>query len=286
MRIVRTIREMRETLRRDPLTPRRATIGFVPTMGSFHDGHLALMRRAREECDVVVVSLFVNPAQFNDAGDLSAYPRDEERDAGMARAVPVDILFAPDAREIYPAGFVTTVIVNGLSDVLEGASRGASHFHGVTTVVAKLLNIVQPDVAFFGQKDAQQALIVRRMVRDLDFPVSIEVCPTVRESDGLAMSSRNVRLQGDDRARALALRHALDAARRAAESGARDAAALSRAGRETMIADGITPEYFAVVSPETLEPLTTLGAGATALVAVAARVGGVRLIDNDLVRIP
>ncbi|MBV9473235.1 MAG: pantoate--beta-alanine ligase, partial [Solirubrobacterales bacterium] len=188
MRTVRTVAELRAEL----ATSRRAglTIGLVPTMGAFHEGHLSLMRRARTQCEVVVVSLFVNPAQFNDTADLERYPRDERHDAQLAADVGVDYLFAPPPAEVYPPGFATTVSVRGLTETLEGRHRGSRHFDGVTTVVTKLLNIVGPDVAYFGRKDAQQALVIGRLVRDLDMPVRIEVCPTVRDRDGLALSSR------------------------------------------------------------------------------------------------
>ena len=282
MRIIREIAELRAALeshRRDG-----ASIGLVPTMGFFHEGHLSLMRRARVDCDVVVVSLFVNPTQFNDAADLEAYPRDEARDAAIAQSGGVDVLFAPDASEMYKNDASTTITVGGVSESLEGESRGPGHFRGVATVVAKLFNIVQPNVAYFGQKDAQQALVVRRMVRDLDFPVRIEVCPTIREPDGLAMSSRNVRLAPAVRAQALALRRGLDAAVAAIASGERNAARIEGRGRQAMEALGVEPEYFAVVSAATLAPVRSLSG--EILVAVAARVGGVRLIDNEIVGAP
>ncbi len=203
-------------------------------MGAFHAGHHALMRAAREACDEVVVSLFVNPAQFDEASDLAAYPRTLERDAAEAAALGVDVLFAPAVEEVYPPGFATSVRVEGLSDVLEGAERGPGHFAGVCTVVAKLLNVVAPDVAYFGQKDAQQVAVLRRMVADLDLPVALEIVPTVREPDGLAMSSRNVRLDAGERERAIALSRALRAAGDALGEGERDAApaARRRAGRD------------------------------------------------------
>jgi pantoate--beta-alanine ligase len=281
MRIARTVREVREAVHEARATGRR--IGFVPTMGALHDGHLSLLRRAREDCGYVVISVFVNPTQFNDPADLAAYPRAEAADAAMARDVGVDLFFAPDANEMYPARFSTAVIVDQLSEPLEGAVRGAGHFRGVATVVAKLFNIVAPDVAYFGQKDAQQALVIRRMVRDLDVPVRVEVCPTVREADGLAMSSRNVRLGSADRVRALALRRGLDAAEESIEKGERDAATVTRAGREAMRGHGVDPEYFAVVSADTLQPVDRLRGDV--LIAVAARVGPVRLIDNVIVRV-
>ncbi len=278
LRTVRTIAEVRAVV----AEARRAgaRVGFVPTMGYFHEGHLSLMRRARADCGLVIVSLFVNPTQFNEAADLAAYPRDEARDAAMAESVGVDLLFAPAAEEMYPPGYATAVSVTGVSEPLEGAQRGPGHFRGVATVVAKLFNIVAPDVAYFGQKDAQQALVIRRMVRDLDLPVRVEVCPTVREPDGLAMSSRNVRIAPAERPRALALKRGIEAAEAAVARGVRDGAAVERAGRDAMAALGVEPEYFAVVSAETLAPMDALEG--ELLVAVAARVGDVRLIDNAL----
>ncbi|HEY7235874.1 MAG TPA: pantoate--beta-alanine ligase [Gemmatimonadaceae bacterium] len=282
MRIVREIGELRSVL--EGARREGAPIGLVPTMGFFHEGHLSLMRRARSECAVVVVSLFVNPTQFNDAADLDAYPRDEARDAAIAQSAGVDYLFAPNASAMYLPGASTAVVVSGVSEPLEGESRGPGHFRGVATVVAKLFNIVQPTVAYFGQKDAQQALVVRRMARDLDFPLRIEVCPTVREPDGLAMSSRNVRLTPAARTQALALRRGLDAAAAAVAGGERDASRVEARGREAMQSLGVEAEYFAVVSAETLAPVRPLSG--EILLAVAARVGGVRLIDNDLVAAP
>jgi len=255
------------------------TVGLVPTMGAFHAGHHALIRAARERCDVVVVSLFVNPAQFDEASDLEAYPRDEARDAGEAAALGVDVLYAPSVDEVYPDGFATSVRVAGLSDVFEGAERGPGHFAGVCTVVTKLLNLVGPDVAFFGQKDAQQVAVLRRMVRDLDVPVELHVVPTVREPDGLALSSRNVRLAPDERRRALSLSRALRAAEAAVADGERDAAAVARAARAAM--NGVDPEYLAVVDPDSFAPVQTVDG--RVLVAVAARIGATRLIDNTIV---
>jgi pantoate--beta-alanine ligase len=279
MRIVRTIAELRQAL--DPRRREGARIGLVPTMGYFHEGHLSLMRRARGENEIVVVSLFVNPIQFNDANDLAGYPRDEARDAAMAESSGVDFMFAPDVSEMYAPSASTIVVVNGVSEPLEGESRGPGHFRGVATVVAKLFNIVQPTVAYFGQKDAQQALVVRRMARDLDFALRVEVCPTIREPDGLAMSSRNVRLSPTARSQALALKRGLDAAAAAIDVGERSVAGAEMIGREAMQALGVDPEYFAVVSAETLtSPPAVAG---EMLIAVAARVGGVRLIDNQIV---
>jgi pantoate--beta-alanine ligase len=276
VRTIRTISELRARLGHARGEGR--TIGLVPTMGAFHAGHHSLIRAAREQQDEVVVSLFVNPAQFDDPGDLDAYPRSEEQDAAEAADLGADVLFAPPVEEVYPPGFATSVTVAGLGEVLEGAERGPGHFSGVCTVVAKLLNIVQPDVAYFGQKDAQQVAVVKRMVRDLDIPARIEVLPTVRDPDGLALSSRNRRLSPADRRRALALSRGLDAARAAYAAGERDAAALRAAAAQTF--DGLEPEYLAVVDPDSFTPLTTLAG--RALVAVAAHVGPVRLIDNVL----
>jgi pantoate--beta-alanine ligase len=284
--VLRTIAELRAALDAERAAGRH--IGFVPTMGWFHEGHLSLMREVGRQVDVVVVSLFVNPTQLNETADLDAYPRDEDRDARMAESAGVKYLFAPSVSEIYPDGFATTVRVAGLTDVLEGASRGRAHFDGVATVVTKLLNIVQPDVAFFGQKDAQQALVLRRMVRDLDIRTQIEVAPTVREPDGLAMSSRNIRLGAADRPRALALRAGLDAALAAIAGGTRDARRIEVAGVSAMADRGVQPEYFSVVSARTLQPVPSLDdvPGDEVLIAVAARVGAVRLIDNELLRAP
>ncbi len=276
MRIVRTVAELRGAL----TAPRRAgrQIGLVPTMGAFHEGHLSLMRRARGECDVLVVSLFVNPTQFNDSGDLDAYPRDETRDAELAEQLGVDYLFAPSVSEVYPPGFATTVSVTALTDTLEGVYRGREHFEGVATVVTKLFNMVSPDVAYFGQKDAQQALVIARLVRDLNMPVRIEICATVRESDGLAMSSRNARLSQAERSRAVALRRALLAADEAVADGVRDPAEVSARAVSELSSAQIEPDYLALVSPETLEPVQRIEGEVLAL--VAARVGDTRLIDN------
>jgi pantoate--beta-alanine ligase len=279
LKIVTTIGELRRLL--DEARAARQPIGFVPTMGALHEGHLSLIRLAHANGGTVVVSVFVNPMQFNETSDLAAYPRDLQTDASLAESAGADVLFAPDVSEIYPTGFQTRVTVQTLTTTLEGASRGASHFDGVTTVVAKLLNIVQPTTAYFGQKDAQQAIVVRRMALDLAFPTRIEVCPTVREADGLAMSSRNVRLDTASRARALALKAGLDAAQFAIEHGERATDAIVRAGMQRMSGFEIEPEYFAVVSPDDLSVSSTISA--PVLIAVAARVGGVRLIDNMIV---
>jgi pantoate--beta-alanine ligase len=275
MNVIRTNAEMRAYRRRAT-----GSVGLVPTMGAFHGGHHALMRAARERCDDVVVSLFVNPTQFNESADLQAYPRDEARDAAEAAALGVDVLYAPSVEEVYPPGFATSVQVAGLSDVLEGAERGPGHFAGVCTIVTKLLNVVQPDLAFFGQKDAQQVAVVRRMVRDLDLPVELAIIPTVREPDGLAMSSRNQRLSPDERARALALSRALHAATAAIDAGVRDAEAIAAGARAAMT--GVQPEYLALVDPDSFQPIATVDG--RVLIVVAARIGATRLIDNTIVQ--
>ncbi|MGX1696368.1 pantoate--beta-alanine ligase [Microbacterium keratanolyticum] len=278
MRILRTIAEVRAAV--GAARDRGESVGLVPTMGAFHEGHLSLMREARANNDLVVVSLFVNPTQFGANEDLSTYPRDEARDAALAESAGVDILFAPDAAEIYPDGFATSIHVAGLTDVLDGASRGAHHFDGVATVVTKLFGIVYPDVAYFGQKDAQQVLVVRRVVRDLDLDVRIEACPIVRESDGLAMSSRNVYLDADARAQATALNRALDEASAVHLSGERDGARIVDAARSVLADAGITPEYLELRDANTLQPVTTVEGDA--LLAVAAHIGAARLIDNHV----
>jgi pantoate--beta-alanine ligase len=240
------------------------------------------MRRARDENDVVVVSLFVNPAQFGPGEDFAAYPRDEERDARLAEAEGADILFSPAVEEVYPEGFDTTVTVAGLTEILEGdeAQRGPEHFQGVTTVVTKLLNMAAPDVAYFGQKDAQQALVIRKLVRDLDIPVLIAVCPTIRDPDGLALSSRNAYLSPEERERALALSRALRAAESAVEGGTREAATVVAAAREELERAGLEPDYLQLRSATDLSTVERVN-GST-LLAVAARVGRARLIDNAI----
>jgi pantoate--beta-alanine ligase len=286
MRIVRSRAELREALAGARREGRR--IGLVPTMGYFHDGHLSLMRQARHDCDVVVVSVFVNPAQFGPGEDLGSYPRDEDRDAELAGLEGVDLLWTPDAEQMYSEGFATAVeVANDLTGVLEGDSeqRGSSHFRGVTTVVAKLFNSVQPDVAYFGRKDAQQAVVIERMTRDLDFPVQIEVLPTVRDDDGLALSSRNAYLDPEQRERATAISRALRAAERAARDGETSTGALVQAARDELRDAGIEPEYVEARSAEDLSPIAELN-GRPVLLAVAARVGRARLIDNVVIPPP
>jgi len=276
MRTIRTVAEIR-----DALSEARG-VGLVPTMGALHEGHLSLVRRARADCDLVVVSLFVNPEQFGPGEDIEEYPRDERRDAELLEYEGVDLLFAPANEEASPSGFDTPVEVGGLTGVLCGdpARRGPEHFRGVTTVVTKLLNIVRPDVAYFGQKDAQQAIVIRRLVRDLDLPVRIEVCPTVRDPDGLALSSRNAYLSAEERERALALSRALAAAEAAVRSGVSDGPAVLAAARTELDAAELEPEYLELRSLEDLSPVERVN-GST-LLAVAARVGRARLIDNTI----
>jgi pantoate--beta-alanine ligase len=280
MRTIRTVHELREELAPTRRTER--SIGLVPTMGSLHEGHLSLVRRARRDCDVVVVSLFVNPTQFGPAEDFEAYPRDEERDSELAAAEGVDVLFAPAQDEVYPEGFDTTVTVGRLTSVLDGdpTRRGPGHFAGVATVVTKLFNMVAPDVAYFGQKDAQQALVIRKLVRDLDIPVRIEICPIVRDPDGLALSSRNSYLSPAERERALSLSRALRAAEATVAGGVLDAAAVLAAARAELDEAGIEPEYLELRSASDLSEVDRVN-GAT-LLAVAARVGPARLIDNAI----
>jgi pantoate--beta-alanine ligase len=282
--VVRTVADLSRAL----AGPRSAgrTIGLVPTMGAFHEGHLSLIRRARRECDVVVVSLFVNPTQFSPGEDLARYPRDEARDRALAEDEGVDLLFAPAVEEVYPPGSTTTVEVPRVSEVLCGAPRhrGPDHFRGVATVVTKLFNMAQPDVAYFGQKDFQQALVIKQLVQDLHIPVRIEVCPTVRDADGLALSSRNAYLDSAERERALSLKRALDAAAGAIAAGASRDGAL-QAGRATLEAGAVVPEYIQILRADDLgapiwEP------GEPVVIAVAARVGSARLIDNVVTKIP
>jgi pantoate--beta-alanine ligase len=259
-------------------------LGFVPTMGALHEGHLSLVRAAHASSDVVAASIFVNPMQFGPNEDLAKYPRSLDRDRELLEREGVELLFAPSVEEMYPAGAVTWVTVECLSDKLDGRSR-PGHFRGVTTVVAKLFHVVEPDVSFFGQKDAAQVAIIRRMVRDLNLPVEIVVCPIVRESDGLAMSSRNAYLDSEQRKRALVLHRSLLRVQRLAEAGEREAAKLVAAGREEFADEGsVRLDYFEIVDPDTLDPVEDISGGA--LAAVAAFVGSTRLIDNILLRVP
>ncbi len=276
MRTLRTVAELRAALAQPRREGRR--IGLIPTMGAFHDGHRSLMRRARSECDEVVVSLFVNPTQFTESADLAAYPRDEGRDGMVAAEESADFLFVPAVSEIYPEGFATTVRIGAVTEVLEGVHRGREHFDGVATVVCKLFNIVAPEIAYFGQKDVQQTLVIRRMIRDLNLPVQIEICPTVRQPDGLALSSRNARLAPAERKRATALYQALATIQVLLSAGETDAARLLAAARSELEDPLIRVEYLQIVDPDTLAPLTTVDR--SALAVVAAWLGNARLIDN------
>lgn len=277
MKVVRTARELREAL----AGPRGdgAQVGFVPTMGALHEGHLSLLRAARAECDVLVLSVFVNPLQFGPTEDLAAYPRDEARDLDLADSEGVDIAFVPTVDEMYPEGRGTTVSVSGVAEPLEGEAR-PGHFDGVATVVAKLFNLVQPQRAYFGQKDAQQVAVVQQMTEDLSFPIDVVVCPTVREADGLALSSRNAYLAPDERRRAVALYRGLEAGRLALAEGGSWEEAETAMQRVTGDVDGVLLEYARAVDPQTFG---SPAGGGPVLLVMAARVGGTRLIDNMLV---
>ncbi|MFD4961152.1 pantoate--beta-alanine ligase [Microbacterium sp. NPDC058389] len=278
MIVVRTVAELRAAL-----SPRRdGTIGLVPTMGALHEGHATLLRAARAADDTVVMSIFVNPTQFNEQADLAAYPRTEAADLDLAEAEGVDVVFAPDAAEVYPRAFATTVTVSGpIAETLEGAERGRGHFDGVATVVTKLLLASLPDHAYFGAKDAQQVAVIRRFVADLGIPVKVVVCPTSRDADGLARSSRNTRLSPHERSQALAIPRALDAVRDAAAGGLSGTGALQARAVAELEAAGIHPEYVAFVDPETFAPVAAVEG--PVLVAIAARVGTTRLIDNTVI---
>jgi pantoate--beta-alanine ligase len=276
MEVSSTIGEMRSASQAHRSAGRR--LGLVPTMGALHEGHLSLVRAARAECDAVAVSIFVNPTQFGPTEDFSRYPRSFERDCGLLQREEVDLVFAPTVGEMYPTATITWVTVEGLSERLCGRTR-PGHFRGVTTVVSKLFHIVEPDLAFFGQKDAAQAAIIRRMARDLNLRVGIVVCPIVREPDGLAMSSRNAYLDPGERRQALVLSRALRAVERRFERGEADAGELVAAGRAEFLREpSVRLDYFEVVDPDTLEPLGNISS--PALVAAAAFVGSTRLIDN------
>jgi pantoate--beta-alanine ligase len=288
LKICTTIDEMRAGSRAARLAGKR--LGFVPTMGALHEGHLSLVRAAGRACDAVRASIFVNPTQFSPNEDLAKYPRSFERDCQLLEREGVDLVFAPTVEEMYPSSrdrslgprAATWVTVEGLSNKLDGRSR-PGHFRGVTTVVAKLFHIVEPDAAFFGQKDAAQVAVIRRMVEDLNLPVEIVICPIVREPDGLAMSSRNLYLDPQQRQQALVLHRALERVQQMAERGQLDAAKLAAAGRQEFASEpGVRLDYFEVVDPDTLDSLSDASGGA--LVAVAAYVGSTRLIDNMVLK--
>jgi len=281
MKICSTIAEARAACRAARASGKR--LGLVPTMGALHEGHLSLVRAAKAQCESVAVSLFVNPTQFSPTEDLSKYPRQFDRDRQLLEKEGVHILFAPSVDEIYPSGLTpandaTWVTVEGLSEKLDGRSR-PGHFRGVTTIVAKLFHIIEPDAAFFGQKDAAQLAIIRRMVRDLNFPIEIVACPIVREPDGLAMSSRNSYLNADERARALVLHRALEQVQQMFQAGERSGATLTAAAKEAFAAQPqVVLDYCEIVDPDTLRPIDQISR--KTLVAVAAYLGKTRLIDN------
>jgi len=278
MQVIHTIADMRAA------RAGGGDLGLVPTMGFLHEGHLSLVARARAESQTVAVSIFVNPTQFGPNEDLSRYPRDVPRDLQLLEAAGVDFAFVPEAAEIYPPGFDTHIVVGGVTDVLEGAVR-PGHFAGVATVVAKLFNIVQPTRAYFGQKDAQQTVVIRKLARDLDIPVEVVVAPTVRESDGLAMSSRNSYLTPEQRASAPVIYRALSDAQALFAGGERDANALREAVRKTLAgASGLQIDYVSVADPLTLTELTMVER--QALASTAVRLGATRLIDNLVLGAP
>jgi pantoate--beta-alanine ligase len=280
MQVLRTIAEVRAALR-TARAPEGKLVGLVPTMGALHRGHLSLVARAKSECGAVVASIFVNPLQFGPHEDFDRYPRQLARDCELFEAAGVDFVFAPSVAEMYPPGATTMVDPGAIGDRLDGAHR-PGHFRGVATVVAKLFHAVQPDKAYFGQKDAVQVAVLRQMVRDLNFPVELVACPIVRDEDGLALSSRNAYLLGDDRARALTIPRVLDAMREAVAAGVLDADSVLSSGRDAVQRlGGIELEYLEIVDESTLEPVAAIRPGT--LVAIAASVGKTRLIDNFLV---
>lgn len=280
MRIISDVQEMQWVCRE--FRASGAMLGLVPTMGALHEGHLSLVRRARGECSVVVASIFVNPLQFGPAEDFARYPRTFADDCAALEREGVGVVFAPDATEMYPAGAATTISVSGIGDRLDGASR-PGHFTGVATVVAKLLHIVGPARAYFGQKDAAQLAVLRRMVRDLNFDVKLVGCPIVRDADGLALSSRNAYLSASERQHALILRRSLLAIEQMIADGQRDSNKLTLRGRQVLSeAPSVRIDYLAVADAQTLLPTETASAGT--LVAIAAWVGSTRLIDNFIVR--
>jgi pantoate--beta-alanine ligase len=276
MQICATIPEARAACR--AARANRKRLGLVPTMGALHEGHLSLVRAAKAQCAAVAVSIFVNPTQFGPTEDLSKYPRPFDRDCQLLEKEGIDILFAPPVDEIYPNGQVTWVQIEGLSEKLDGRSR-PGHFRGVTTIVSKLFHILEPDAAFFGQKDAAQLAVIRRMVENLNFPVEIVACPIVRESDGLAMSSRNAYLNREERGRALVLRRSLQQVQQEFQNGERIAAKLIAAAKEVFAREPqVVLDYFEIVDPDTLDPVERISQ--KTLVTVAANVGSTRLIDN------
>lgn len=277
MQVLSTVREMSAACR---AARQRASLGLVPTMGALHAGHISLVRAARAQCDVVAASIFVNPTQFGPNEDFAKYPRTFEQDCALLEAEGVVLVFAPRPDEMYPAGATTFVDVEGIGDRLDGASR-PGHFRGVATIVAKLFHVVAPDKAFFGQKDAAQVAVLRRMVRDLNFDLELVVCPIIREPDGLALSSRNRYLSARERTQALVLSRSLDVISATYRAGQKQVAPLLDAGRSVMAMEpDVRVDYLEIVDPDTLLPLSEAASGA--LVAIAAQVGSTRLIDNTL----
>jgi pantoate--beta-alanine ligase len=281
MEVIAKIRKMQEKCR--GLRQKGRSIGLVPTMGALHEGHLSLIRQARKENDISVVSIFVNPIQFSPREDFSRYPRPIKQDLALCRAEKVDIVFHPQAQEIYPVGFKTYVEVEELQDVLCGASR-AGHFRGVATIVAKLFNIIQPAKAYFGQKDAQQAVIIQRMSQDLNLEAKIRVMPIVRAKNGLALSSRNIYLDKEQHSQALSLSESLAMAKQLILSGEKDAALIVKKIKERIMScsGSARIEYISVVDPDELRPLETITG--SCLIALAVRIGKTRLIDNLVIR--
>lgn len=273
MEVISTIAEFRQARARFP------RLGVVPTMGFLHEGHLSLVRRAKEECGAAAATIFVNPTQFGPREDFSLYPRDAARDLGLLAALGTDLVFTPDVAEIYPPGHATGIEIGAVTDMLEGAVR-PGHFRGVATVVCKLFNITQPTRAYFGQKDAQQTVVIRKMVHDLDMPLEVVVCPTIREADGLAMSSRNTYLAPDERKAAAVLYRALRAAEARFVQGERDAEALRQVVRTILAEEPLSnPDYVSVADRQTLRELRDVPEGG-ALLSLAVRIGKTRLLDN------
>lgn len=278
--LVKSVPRLRKAL--DDVRRHGKTIGFVPTMGALHEGHLSLVRAAKAECDFTVVSIYVNPTQFGPQEDFTRYPRTLEADMAALATVQTGLVFAPGNEEMYRPGHDTWVQVGAVAEVLEGACR-PGHFRGVATVVLKLLNMVGPDMAYFGHKDYQQALLIRRMVEDLNVPAAIRVCPTMREADGLAMSSRNRYLSPDARRRAVSLSRSLDLAARLVRDGQASAETIAARMREVLTEEGRAQiEYVALVDPDTLQPVQEIRA--PTLAAIAARIDETRLIDNTILR--
>ena len=281
MRIVKSVQSLRSSIKK--YKDQNKTIGFVPTMGALHEGHLALIRKSRRENDIVIISVFVNPKQFGPKEDFNSYSRPEKKDILLAKNEKVDIIFYPSEKEMYPTGFLTSINVEGITDVLCGASR-PGHFQGVTTVVGKLINIVTPDVMYLGQKDAQQTIVLKRMTADLNFPVTVKICPTVREADGLAMSSRNRHLTARQRETATVLYKSLKNAKKRILAGERSSARIIRSMRAKIEKNSPGKiDYIACVNADSLTPIKQLKGKVT--ITLAVKFGRTRLIDNTIFRI-